>query len=82
MDGWAARNGLEASENVTGTLCEGKKEVTTHTWGDGVVVHYLYGNMYHDWPSRWGDGDSRTLTTCVGADATRVLLEWFGGWRL
>lgn len=77
---WAERNGFDANSNTTSELCLGPRKVTTHKWNE-TVVHYLYKNMYHDWPSQYGNGDT-SLTTCAEADGTRVILDWFRKWRL
>lgn len=82
VQGWAERNGFNADLNETERLCgEGKKKVTRYSWGNGAVVHYNVSNLGHDWPSEFGNLDTAE-TTCRGADATRVILEWFGRWRL
>lgn len=38
--------------------------------------------MEHDWMSQFGNEDSMVNLTCEEADATRVILDWFKGWRL
>jgi len=77
---WVERDGLDPNKNETGVLCKGVREVKTWNWDD-TVVHYLYANMNHVWPSQFGNTDTNK-TTCEEADATRVLLEWFGKWTL
>jgi poly(3-hydroxybutyrate) depolymerase len=80
VNDWAKRDGFQLSAGETGALCKQDQEVKTLRWGE-TVVHYLYSNMGHDWPSQFGNNDS-AVTTCHDADATRVILEWFGGWSL
>jgi poly(3-hydroxybutyrate) depolymerase len=77
---WVERDGLDVKKNVTGTLCTGVREVQTWSWND-TVLHYLYANMGHAWPSQFGNDDS-SKTTCEEADGTRVLLDWFQKWSL
>ncbi|PVI07571.1 poly depolymerase [Periconia macrospinosa] len=81
VNDWAKRDGFDPAANVTGTLCGGDMLVTTHKWGE-TVQHYAYSNMEHDWMSEFGNEDSRENLTCKEADATRVILNWFKGWRL
>lgn len=51
-----------------------------YDWGN-TVVHYNVSNLGHDWPSSFPNlGTDKT--TCGEADATRVILNWFGKWRL
>ncbi|CAI6333401.1 unnamed protein product [Periconia digitata] len=80
VNAWAVRDGLDPNANVTGTLCEGDKLVTTHKWGE-TLLHYKYANMEHDWMSQFGNSDSEVNLTCKEADATRVILDWFKKWR-
>lgn len=78
--GWAERNGLDPNANQTETLCGDGKTVTKYSWGD-AMVHYNVSNLGHDWPSAFPNVDANE-TTCREAEATRVILEWFAGWRL
>jgi hypothetical protein len=58
--------------------------VTRYSWDD-VVVHYKYENLGHDWPSSFpnGDtGDDEGVLTCKEAEATPIILDWFGRWKL
>ncbi|KAF2652333.1 carbohydrate esterase family 1 protein [Lophiostoma macrostomum CBS 122681] len=80
VDGWANRNGFNVAANETTHLCSGPRLVTRYSWGDSVI-HYNYTNLYHDWPSTFPNGDTN-LTTCEDAEATRVILDWFGKWSL
>lgn len=49
-------------------------------WGN-TLQHYTYANMGHTWMSEFGNQDSETQRTCAEADATRVILDWFGKWK-
>lgn len=80
VERWAERDGFGAKDKTSGTLCTGDQEVQTSTWKD-TVVHYRYSNFAHAWMSERGDKDT-TTTTCAEADATRVILKWFGTWTL
>jgi poly(3-hydroxybutyrate) depolymerase len=80
VDAWVKRDGLNPKDRTTGVLCKGAREVKTWKWGK-TVVHYLYGNMGHVWPSQYGNNDTAEVT-CKEADATSVLLEWFEKWNL
>lgn len=82
VDVWATRDGFEPARNKTEVLCEAPRNVTRWSWGDDAVVHFKYANMYHDWPSTFPNGDSKTLTTCKEAEGTRVILDFFGKWSL
>ncbi|KAF2823893.1 alpha/beta-hydrolase [Ophiobolus disseminans] len=87
VDDWAKRDGFTVSENSTSTPCSGKKEVTKYAWGGEkeTVVHYAYKNLDHDWPSSFANkdtGDDESLLTCKKAEATSLILEWFGKWTL
>ncbi|RMZ69723.1 carbohydrate esterase family 1 [Pyrenophora seminiperda CCB06] len=79
---WAKRDGLEGVVPTTSFLCSGKRKVTRYSWDDDVVVHYNYTNLQHDWPSEFANGDTEEYLTCREAEATSVILEWFGKWRL
>ncbi|KAI4684269.1 hypothetical protein J4E81_009149 [Alternaria sp. BMP 2799] len=81
---WVERDDLDVNANKTTTLCEGSKKVTRYSWDD-VVVHYKYENLGHDWPSSFANGDTgdeEGVLTCQDAEATRIILEWFGGLAL
>jgi len=79
---WATRDGLDANANVTEKLCEKENRVTKFSWGKNEeVVHYRVKNLGHDWPSKRPNGDTQD-TTCDEADATSVILKWFGKWKL
>lgn len=78
---WAKRDGFEVADNVTTTLCKGKKKVTRYSWDD-MTVHYNYTNLDHDWPSSFANGDTKTKLTCVEAEATSIILGWFMKWTL
>jgi poly(3-hydroxybutyrate) depolymerase len=82
VDGWAKRDGFQVSANKTSTLCSGKKLVTRYSWGNDMVVHYNYSNLYHDWPSSFANGDTANALTCKEAEATSIILEWFKNWKL
>ncbi|KAH3953032.1 feruloyl esterase [Parastagonospora nodorum] len=85
VNAWADRDHSKADQNVTSTLCSGKKSVTKYTWGDETVVHYAYKNLEHDWPSSFFnlDTDDKTsLLTCKDAEATSLILDWFARWTL
>ena len=77
---WVERDGLNVDQDEPGVLCEGANEVKTWKWGE-TVEHYLYADMGHVWPSEFGNNDTQKRT-CKEADATRVLLDWFGKWSL
>ncbi|KAF2031441.1 alpha/beta-hydrolase [Setomelanomma holmii] len=81
VDNWAKRDGFSVNANETSYLCSGKKKVTKYSWDD-VVVHYNYTNLYHDWPSSFANGDTENALTCVEAEATSLILEWFKKWTL
>ena len=86
VDDWARRDGFDVSANKTSYLCkkEEGKMVTRYSWDD-VVVHYKYENLGHDWPSSFpnGDtGDDEGVLTCKEAEATPIILVWFGRWKL
>ncbi|KAF2676759.1 carbohydrate esterase family 1 protein [Lentithecium fluviatile CBS 122367] len=80
VNAWAERDGFVPSKNGTGSLCKGARDVKTWKW-DETVVHHLYRNMGHHWPSQYGNNDTK-LTTCAEADATKLILDWFGKWSL
>ncbi|KAI4606121.1 hypothetical protein J4E80_010329 [Alternaria sp. BMP 0032] len=80
---WVERDGLDVNANKTSYLCEGDngKKVTRYSWDD-LVVHYKYENLGHDWPSSFANGDTgddEGVLTCREAEATRIMLDWFGG---
>ncbi|KAI4945884.1 hypothetical protein J4E91_007798 [Alternaria rosae] len=81
---WVERDDLDVNANKTTSLCKGSKKVTRYSWDD-VVVHYKYENLGHDWPSSFANGDTgddEGVLTCKEAEATRIILEWFGGLTL
>jgi poly(3-hydroxybutyrate) depolymerase len=82
VDDWAKRDGFEVNSNKTSTLCSGKKLVTKYSWGDDLVAHYNYTNLYHDWPSSFPNGDTEKALTCKEAEATSIILAWFKKWTL
>jgi poly(3-hydroxybutyrate) depolymerase len=85
VNAWAKRDGFNPDKNTTSTLCSGKKLVTKYTWGNETVVHYAYKNLDHDWPSSFFNedtGKNKTLLTCKDAEATSLILDWFGKWTL
>jgi poly(3-hydroxybutyrate) depolymerase len=87
VNGWAERDGFKVDAKTTSTLCgKGKKEVTKFVWGDERVVHYRYKNVGHDWMSATENLDTAGLggdaRTCKEAEASRVVLEWFGRWKV
>lgn len=90
VDAWAERDGFATNDNKTSTLCNGVKgkEVRKYSWardGKDVVVHYRYEHVGHDWMSSFFNEDTgkkETLLTCKEAEATKLVLEWFGKWTL
>jgi poly(3-hydroxybutyrate) depolymerase len=86
VNAWAERDGFNPDKNSTSTLCSGKKLVTKYTWDDNeTVVHYKYKNLAHDWPSSFFNedtGEKNSLLTCKDAEATKLILEFFGKWTL
>ncbi|KAL9623098.1 MAG: hypothetical protein Q9160_002612 [Pyrenula sp. 1 TL-2023] len=89
MNGWAARNGLDADTPTTvdDTLCtqQGFPPVTAYTWGDengGLVRHYKISNLDHDWPSSAPNDDDQDgkYETCF--EGAEKIMEFFGKWTL
>lgn len=89
VNAWAARDGLVAGRNDSRTLCGAEKgrAVTKYTWDEKEsVVHLRYENVAHDWmsavPNEDSVGEGDKVLTCKEAEATKVVLEWFGKCRL
>lgn len=86
VNDWAQRDGFKPYTNHTTTLCSGRKLVTKYTWDDAeTVLHYKYNNLDHDWPSSFFNNDTgknKTLLTCKDAEATKLILDFFGKWTL
>jgi poly(3-hydroxybutyrate) depolymerase len=81
-------DGFTPSKNTTSTLCTGDqgKEVKKFTWDGGkeTLVHYRYENVAHDWMSATGNEDTKNASelTCMEAEATKLMLDWFKKWTL